>query len=39
MPMDIINSCKVRIGYKGNGGYILLDKDLDNIDVIYSIGD
>ncbi len=36
--MDIINLCKVRIGYKGKGGYVLLDNNLNKIDILYSIG-
>jgi hypothetical protein len=36
-PMKVLNHEKIRIGAKGDGGYILL-KDLNNIRIAYSLG-
>lgn len=36
-PMEVLGLKKIRIGRKGDGGYILLD-DLNNIKIAYSFG-
>ena len=35
--MDIIDKCKLRIGNKNNGGFIVLNLDLNYVEYIYSI--
>ena len=36
MPYDFFNSHRLRIGPNGDGGYVLLDDGLEDIDVLYS---
>ena len=38
MPYDFFNSHRLRIGPKGDGGYVLLNDGLEGIDVLYSYG-
>ena len=35
MPYDFFNSHRLRIGPNGDGGYVLLDNGLEDIDVLY----
>jgi hypothetical protein len=37
-PYDFPNSKRVRLGSDGDGGYVLLNKGLENIEVVYSYG-
>ena len=38
MSYDFFNSHRLRIGPNGDGGYVLLDDGLEDIDVLYSYG-
>lgn len=38
IPLDIKSHCKKGIGRETDGGYLVLDKDLDKLEAIYSIG-
>ena len=38
MPYDFFNSHRLRIGPNGDGGYVLLNDGLEDIDVLYSYG-
>lgn len=38
IPLDIKSHCKKSIGRTFDGGYVLLDKDLDKLEAIYTAG-
>jgi len=38
VPLDITNVCKFRMGHFYDGGYVILDKGLEDIEALYSIG-
>jgi len=38
VPLDITNECKLRLGHFYDGGYVILDKGLEDIEVLYTIG-
>ncbi len=38
IPLDVINICKIRIGSIFDGGYVILNKSLEDIESLYSIG-
>ena len=37
-PYDLPSSKRIRFGPSQDGGYVLLDKELENIEVLYSYG-
>ena len=37
-PYDFLNSDRIRIGSEGDGGYVLLDRRLEDIEAVYSYG-
>lgn len=38
VPLDIRAYCKRSIGREYDGGYLVLDKDLDKLEAVYSVG-
>lgn len=38
IPLDIKSNCKRLMGREFDGGYIILDKDLDKIEAVYTVG-
>ena len=37
-PFELLNSSRIRLGSDADGGYVLLDRRLEDIEVIYSYG-
>ena len=35
---DILGECKIRVGPIGDGGYVMLEKGLDEIEELFSFG-
>lgn len=38
IPLDVTEMCKTRIGRKNDGGYVMIEENLDKIEVIYVYG-